>query len=163
LQTLGPMLQLPLQHWALLVQNQVGLWQHTLLTHDSPLAVSQVHGPPHPSSAPQTLPTLPPPTQPAVGVHTHTPDPLHELLLPLHEPQLPPHESLPQFRPAHAGAHLHTWPLQACPVPHVVPSVLRAHPGMSVSVVVTTLQAPAVQVGVMTDRVRLPELSQMAA
>jgi hypothetical protein len=163
LQVFGPMLQLPLQHSALVVQNQVELWQHTFPTQDSPLAVSQLHAPPQPSSGAQMLPTLPPATQPEVGVHTQTPDPLHELWLPLHEPQVPPHESLPQFLPAQAGAHWHTWPVQAWPVPHVMPLVLRAHPGMSVSVVVTTLQVPLTHVGVITERVRLPELSQRAA
>jgi hypothetical protein len=164
LQTFGPRSQLPLQQSPLAVQNQLVLWQHVPPElHDSPLAVSQVHGPPQPSSAAQTLPTFPPPTQPEVGVHWQTPDPSQTWLPPLHEPQLPPHPSLPQFLPAHAGAHLQVPPLHAMPEPQLVPSVSRAQPAVSVSVDGTAVHAPAAQVGVVTARVRLPPLSQVAA
>jgi len=163
LQVFGPMLQVPLQHSPLVVQNQVALWQQIpFVPHDSPLAVSHVHGPPHPSSAAQTLPTFPPPTQPAVGVQLHTPE-LQTWLPPLHEPQLPPQPSLPQLLPAHAGTHTHTPALHALPVSQLVPSVSRAQPAVSVSVVVTVEQAPAEQVGVVAGRVRLPPSSQIAA
>jgi hypothetical protein len=53
--------------------------------------------------------------------------------------------------------------LQAMPVPQLVPSVLRLQPVMSVTIEVTVVQAPAAHVGVMTELVRLPELSQTAA
>jgi hypothetical protein len=163
LQVFGPMLQLPLQQSPLVVQNQVGLWQHLPLDpQDSPLAVSHVHGPPQPSSAPQTLPTSPPPTQPAVGVQLQTPE-LHTWLPPLHEPQLPPQPSPPQFLPAHTGTQTHAPALHALPVSQAVPSVTRAQAVVSVSVVVSVEHAPAVQVGVMAGRVRLPPSSQIAA
>jgi hypothetical protein len=84
-------------------------------------------------------------------------------LPPLHGPQLPPQPSLPQFFPAQFGVHPHIPPLQVWFVPQLVPSVSRVQPGVSVSVVTTLEQPPAEQVGVVTDRVRLPELSHVAA
>ena len=104
---LGPSWQKPLQQSALLEQNQVARWQHLLFDpHCSPLAVSHEHGPPHPLSGPHTLPTLPPATQPLVGVHWQTPL-LQLAFAPEHDPQVPPQPSEPQFFPEHWGAHLH--------------------------------------------------------
>jgi hypothetical protein len=48
-------------------------------------------------------------------------------------------------------------------VPHSVPSVLRAQPDVSVSVEPLDPQVPALHVKVVTLRVRLPELSHVAA
>lgn len=159
----GPSWQNPLQQSALLVQNHIGSWQHLPFDpHISPFCVSHVHGPPQPSSAAHTLPTLPPPVHPGVGVHWHTPL-LHEEFAPLHEPHVPPQPSEPQFLPEHWGAHLQVPPLHAMPVPQLVPSVLRVQPVVSVPVDIFGVHAPAVHVGVVTLRVRLPELAHVAA
>jgi hypothetical protein len=70
-------MQLPLQQSEFCEQNQVASWQHTPEPHISPFAALQSHGPPQPSSGAHTLPTSPPLTQPAVGVHWQTPLPPH--------------------------------------------------------------------------------------
>lgn len=48
-------------------------------------------------------------------------------------------------------------------VPQVVPSVSRLQPVVSDATEVVVAQVPAEHVGVMTERVRLPVLSQTAA